>query len=101
MTVRITLPGELASQTVAESGRGTESIAMTEIFTAGFMGTYSNFESIGAFFEHSPWSVRSHREFKRIPANELDSYVCEQTGFSDWETMLAAAAREWAFRRAG
>jgi hypothetical protein len=79
----------------AEAVDGENAVSFTELFPAGFMQTHTDFESIKAFFEASPWTVESEADFERLPEDEFDAYVDEHTGFDSWDAMLSAAAREW------
>lgn len=86
---------------LAESARsedGTNAVSFAELFPADFMRTYSEFESIEAFFEESPWTVETNEDFEQISEDEFVRYVSETTGFNSWEAMLSVAAREWLSR---
>lgn len=78
---------------------GENAVAFPELFPENFMATYTEFESITAFFDASPWTVESDEDFEHIPEDAFDEYVDEHTGFDDWETMLSVAAREWVSRK--
>lgn len=78
---------------------GRDAVSITELFPADFMQTYTEFESIARFFEESPWTVETEDDFEAVPADEFDAYVDEHTGFSSWEAMLSAGAREWVSRQ--
>lgn len=78
---------------------GRNEIPMDQLFTEGFMQSYTSFNSLAAFFDDSPWTVETKEDFKSIPEDEFDRYVDEHTGFDDWETMLQAAGREWVTRQ--
>ena len=83
----------------AGSVEGENSVSFAELFPEDFMQTYTEFESIQAFFDASPWTVDNEADFERIPEDAFDSYVDEHTGFNTWEAMLSAAAREWISRQ--
>jgi hypothetical protein len=76
-----------------------QDIPMEELFTDGFMATNTEFDSISDFFEESPWTIESEEDFQSIDEDEFDRYVDKHTGFSSWEAMLSAAAREWLTRQ--
>lgn len=78
---------------------GERAIPLTELFTPDFVQTFSDFESIGQFFEESPWTIETNEDLEAIPRGDLDDYVARHTGFSTWEAMLAAAGREWVMRQ--
>ncbi|PHQ38207.1 hypothetical protein DJ69_12680 [Halorubrum persicum] len=76
-----------------------QDIPMGELFTDGFMATNTDFDSISEFFDESRWTVESEEDFQKIDEDEFDRYVDKHTGFSSWEAMLSAAAREWLTRQ--
>lgn len=76
-----------------------QDIPMDELFTDGFMATNTEFDSISEFFEKSPWTIESEEDFRNIDEDEFARYVDKHTGFSSWEAMLSAAAREWLTRQ--
>lgn len=85
----------------AESVHGSNEIPLDELFPDDFMVTYTEFETVAEFFESSPWTVETEEDFERIPEDDFDNYVDRHTGFSSWEAMLSAAAREWVSRQIG
>lgn len=78
---------------------GETAVSFAELFPADFMETYTEFDSIQAFFEASPWTVETDADFEAIPEDEFDEYVDDHTEFDRWEAMLSAAAREWIGRK--
>lgn len=84
-----------------QSVDGGNTVPIQELFPVDFMTTYTEFGSIEQFFEESPWDVETDEDFERIPEGKFDAYVDDHTGFSSWEAMLSAAAREWVSRRLG
>lgn len=78
---------------------GELDVSFDELFTPDFMRTFSDYDSIDAFLEASPWTVESREDFNRIPSADFDAYVDDHTGFNSWDAMLAAAAREWLSRQ--
>lgn len=97
MSVQIEGFEELADQ--LEERSDSLEIPMDELFTDGFMASNTDFGSISEFFEESPWTIESEEDFHNIDEDEFDRYVDEHTGFSSWEAMLTAAAREWLTRQ--
>lgn len=79
-----------------ESSEGE--VPMTDLFTPDFMQNYTEFTTFDAFLDRSPWPVETQEDFEAIPADELDAYVRERTGFDSWETMLSVAGREYVLR---
>ncbi|WP_017344496.1 hypothetical protein [Halorubrum sp. T3] len=82
-----------------EGVSGKNEIPMEELFSASFMKTHTEFDSIGELFDSSPWEIETENDFKQIPESEFDDYIDTHTGFSSWEAMLTAAAREWLSRQ--
>lgn len=101
MSVRIEGFEELADQLeeLSDSPDVDQDVPMEELFTDGFMATNTEFDSISEFFEESPWTIKSEEDFHNIAEDEFDRYVDKHTGFSSWEAMLSAAAREWLTRQ--
>lgn len=101
MSVQIEGFEELADQLeeLSDSLDVDQDIPMEELFTDGFMATNTDFDSISEFFEESPWTIESEEDFHNIDEDEFDRYVDKHTGFSSWEAMLSAAAREWLTRQ--
>ncbi|WP_066418762.1 hypothetical protein [Halorubrum aethiopicum] len=101
MSVQIEGFEELADQfdELSTSLDVEQDIPMEELFTDGFMATNTDFDSISEFFEESRWTVESEEDFEKIDEAEFDRYVDKHTGFSSWEAMLSAAAREWLTRQ--
>lgn len=101
MSVQIEGFEELADQLeeLSTSLDVEQDIPMEELFTDGFMATNTDFNSISEFFEESRWTVESEEDFQKIDEDEFDRYVDKHTGFSSWEAMLSAAAREWLTRQ--
>jgi len=101
MSVQIEGFEDLADQLEELSGSvdGGQDIPMEELFTDGFMATNTDFDSIGDFLTASPWTIESEADFRTIDEDNFDSYVDAHTGFSSWEAMLSAAAREWLTRQ--
>jgi hypothetical protein len=101
MSVQIEGFEELAEQMddLSASLDVDQDIPMEELFTDGFMATNTEFDSISDFFEGSPWTIESEEDFQSIDEDEFDRYVDKHTGFSSWEAMLSAAAREWLTRQ--
>lgn len=74
---------------------GENEINFGELFNDSFMQDNTDFESIEAFFEKSPWTIENENDFDAIPESDLDDYVDEHTVFDDWEAMLGQAGENW------
>lgn len=73
-------------------------VPMQDLFTDGFMKSYTGFESFEQFFEQSPWDVETQADFEALPGDEFDEYVDTQTDFDSWDAMVRSAVREYLFR---
>jgi hypothetical protein len=82
-----------------EGVSGEREVPMSELFPESFMRTYTEFDSVGALFDSSPWEIETEKDLKQIPETEFDDYIDAHTGFSSWDAMLTAAAREWVTRQ--
>ena len=82
-----------------ESVDGSHEIPMDELFPPDFMRTYTGFDSLEDFFDKSSWTVETREDFEQIPEKDFDEYVHRHTGFSEWDSMLTAAGREWITRQ--
>ncbi|WP_136688264.1 hypothetical protein [Halorhabdus amylolytica] len=82
-----------------EGVSGENEIPMDELFPDSFMRTHTDFDSVDELFDSSPWEFDTKEDFKQIPESEFDDYIDAHTGFSSWEAMLTAAAREWITRQ--
>lgn len=97
MAVEITCFDEIDSvRERVESSGGA--VPVTELFTPGFMQNYTEFASFEAFLDGIPWSVETQADLEAIPADELDAYVRDHTGFDSWTTMLSVGGREYVLR---
>lgn len=74
-------------------------IPFEELFTEQFMQLYTEFDSIWAFLDESPWTVESQEDFKAIPDDEFDDYVNEHTDFPRWKTMYKTAGKKYMERQ--
>lgn len=74
-------------------------IPFNEIFPEDFMLLYTEFDSIEAFFEASPWDVEDERDFRAIPDEPFDEYVSNHTDFPSWEIMYHSAGKRFMQRR--
>jgi hypothetical protein len=78
---------------------GSTEVPMTEMMSSSFMQRYTDFESIAAFFDSSPWTVEDQSDFDAIPDDGLDNYVRDHTQFSSWDEMVSKAGSKWAERQ--
>lgn len=94
------LEKELEKQTGLRFGAQNE-IPFTEFFPEEFMRLYTEFESMEAFLDGSPWEVEDQADFRAIPDGSFDDYVDEHTDFPSWEVMYQTAGKRLMERRLG
>jgi len=90
---------ELSKNVDKISGKNT--YALEEIFSKQFMMKHTNANSIGNFFDNSPFRIESQEDFESLPEEKLDKYVAENTRFSTWSDMLGAATEKLIAKKLG
>lgn len=98
MSVEITGLGDVEGLADRLESLGGE-IPVGELFTPDFMQNYTEFDTFEQFLDDSKWEIATQEDFERIPEDEFDEYVDENTGFDSWETMLSVAGREYVMRQ--
>jgi len=78
---------------------GEQSVTFGELFSDDFMLRHTDFPSISAMFDASPFKLETNEDLAAIPDEDLDAFVEANTRFSSWEEMKSAAAGEWMTRR--
>jgi hypothetical protein len=84
----------------AESIQGTQ-VPLGELLTPGFLAKHTRFLSEDELFEASGFSVQSTEDFKKIPDEEWDNFIRQNTPFATWSDMLSAAGAKWAQKKLG
>jgi len=84
----------------AESIQGTQ-VPLGELLTPGFFAKHTRFLSDDELFEASGFSVQSTEDFEKIPNEEWDNFIQQNTPFATWSDMLSAAGAEWAQKKLG
>ena len=85
----------------AESIDGTNQVPVPELLTPTFLESCSNYRNADEFFEASGFEVNSEEDFAAIPDDQWDNFISRHTSFPDWQSMLGAAAKEWAKQKLG
>lgn len=85
----------------AEALDGEHEVAFPDLFPPKFMRRYTDFASIEAMLEASPWEVEGNDDFAAIPEAEWEEYVANNTRFATWEAMQEKATTEWSARQLG
>lgn len=75
-----------------------QSIFLNNVLTPEFIAANSEFKTAADFFHSAGIDFAAADEFEAVPEERLDALVKEKTGFSDWQTMLNAAASQWGER---
>jgi hypothetical protein len=71
------------------------SVPFAEMLNPSFISRCSRFENVQEFFDASNFAIQSPEDFKAIPDDEWDTFVRENTSYSNWESMLKDAGGEW------
>lgn len=87
-------------QESAKSIQGTQ-VPLGELLTPGFLAKHTRFLSEDELFEASGFSVQSTEDFDKIPDEEWDNFIQQNTPFATWSDMLSAAGAEWAQKKLG
>lgn len=78
----------------AESIQGTQ-VPLGELLTPGFLAKHTRFLSEDEMFEASGFNVETAEDFEKIPDDEWNNFIEQNTPFATWSDMLSAAAAEW------
>ena len=87
-------------QESAESIQGTQ-VPLSELLTSGFLAKHTRFLSEDEMFEASGFKVETAEDFEKIPDEEWDRFIEQNTPFTTWSDMLSAAGAEWAQKKLG
>ncbi|MEG9437830.1 hypothetical protein JAO29_16910 [Edaphobacter sp. HDX4] len=85
----------------AESLHGTQQVPLSELLTPGFLAKHTRFLSEDEMFEASGYKVDTAGDFEKIPDEDWDEFIRQNTPFAAWSDMLSAAATEWTRKRLG
>lgn len=80
---------------------GTHSVPISELLTPSFMQRYTSFPTFAAMLEASGFRAETQAEFDAIPNDKWDAFIATQSQFSDWQSMLSKAAKEWTQKKLG
>ena len=79
----------------------TQMLKFEEIFTSEFMNKYTDYSSIDEMFNKSEFTIESNEDFDKIPVDQLDRFVKENTKFPTWAEMIGTAGEEYVIRKLG
>jgi len=85
----------------AESVHGTHEVPLSELLTPGFLAKHTRFLSEDELFEASGFEVKTAEDFEKIPDDEWDQFIQQNTPFATWSDMLSAAGTEWTQKKLG
>ncbi|MBD2081395.1 hypothetical protein [Leptolyngbya sp. FACHB-17] len=71
-----------------------QQVSFAELFTPGFIQSYTQFQSFELMLEASGFSVESAEDFLSIPEAEWNQFISQKTRFSNWQEMQKTAAAE-------
>jgi len=80
---------------------GTHNVSFDELFPPAFMAKNTKHQTIDALVKASGFTINSKEDFKAIPDDQWDSYIQQNTRFSNWKEMQQTAANEYFARKLG
>jgi hypothetical protein len=83
-----------------EAIQGTQ-VPLGELLNPGFLAKHTRFLSEDEMFEASGFRVETPEDFEKIPDEEWDTFIQQNTPFATWSDMLSAAGAEWAQKKLG
>nr|WP_315248264.1 hypothetical protein [uncultured Duganella sp.] len=76
--------------------KGPQNVSLPDLMPARFVAACSEFSSLQALFDASPFKIDSAADFAAIPDADWDAYIAEKTSYPSWEAMQRAAIGEFA-----
>jgi len=83
----------------AKKLEGTNSVPFEELFTQSFLTKHTKFCSLDDMFGKSGFTVNSQEDFGKIPDEEWNKFISNNSHFHSWEEMVYAAGQEWIKRQ--
>jgi hypothetical protein len=80
---------------------GQHHITLSELFHPQFISSCSRFHTVSDLFEANGFKIENQEDFNKIPIDEWNSFIRDNTKFEDWGSMKKAAAGQWAKRKLG
>ena len=65
------------------------------LLTPDFIQAHTRYGSVDAWFEASPFKLRTTEDFEAIPEAEWDDYVRTTSDFESWRALLDAARKQY------
>ncbi|GAB6991722.1 hypothetical protein [Paenibacillus pini] len=70
-------------------------VPLDKLFNESFMSKHSAFSSFDEFLKKGNFQVDTQEDVNNIPDELFDRHVSRETDFSDWESMLAQANKDY------
>src|SRR5687768_10010762 len=87
--------------TRAERLHGEHEIDFTDLFTTDFVRRFTDFLTLDELFAASGFKIASTADFEKIPADQWNAFIQQNTLFGSWQEMQEKAMGEWMARRVG
>ena len=71
-------------------------ITVTDILTETFVSEHTSFSNIHEMIDKSGFTVETQKDLGKIPDNEWDQFISQNSSFENWKEMLLAAMVELA-----
>jgi hypothetical protein len=104
--LKITGLAELRSKLNDIAGRaqaldGQQNVPVGDLLNPEFMSRHTRFGSVDDMFAASGFRIESQEDLAAVPDEQWDEFIRSVSKFSDWQSMLGEAAREWAGKQMG
>ena len=80
---------------------GEHHLPINEVMTDKFVSKHTEFPSFFAMAAGGNFKVSTREEFAAIPDDKWDEFIRSVSEFDTWQSMLAAASKEWALTNLG
>ena len=80
---------------------GNHNVPMGELLTPSFISKHTHFATADEMFSASGYKVETQEDFAALPEDKCDEFIRSISSFSDWQTMLGAASKEWVAKKLG
>lgn len=80
---------------------GQHQIPIAELLTNSFVSKHTSFASLDELFEASGFKIESREDIVAIPDGKWDAFICKNSGFADWASMLESASEKWVVKQLG
>ncbi|MCL4844915.1 MAG: hypothetical protein KJ066_00125 [Acidobacteria bacterium] len=91
--------GKLAQR--AERLDGEYKVAFADLMPTDFVRRFTDFLTLDEMMQASGYKIESSEDFEKIPSEEWDIFIQQNTLFGSWEEMRGKAVAEWAASKLG